>query len=845
MAGAGVPVEDPDELTEDGHLYLDRYAEGGDEEDLRRALAAYQKALDVLPPGEERWPFLSNLGNCLRIAHEEFRDPQALAVALDVLADASGQVEPGTADYALVADNLALALRDRFAATGEARDLRRAAQLHHAAVAAYLNGPELSRYLNNLGGVYWELYGHTGDPAYLEQATASFEASVAATPPDSPDRARQLSNLAESLADQYRTGADAAFLHRAIGMAAEALTVPGADHTDRARMQSAMGGLLVERFEAEGSRRDLDEAAGLFRAAVTGTDPRATRYAGLLNNLGEVLLVRFEQTGDETDLDEAVVFLERAVRMMSSSASGATRSGDGRFATGLGAALGSRYLLRGDLADLDRAVELIEAAVAAIPDDAAAEFAANRKHNLAELMRRRYEARGDVADLEVATRLLREAVALTPPGSPATVRRQASLGQALRDTYSVTGDFRLVDDAIEGYQRALETVGTDAPRRATYLDHLGMALLDRYERSGSIDDLDESARILRMAMDATTADADAKAGILNNLGVVLWNRHGHRPGSNDLGEALDAFQRAVEATVPDTADAATYLDNLASALSDRYAATGDAADLAQAITAYEQAVAALPDNAPERLRVLSNLAVSLLARYRDARAHEDGDEDDRDLDRALTILLDVTARTPSGAPALVSRLNSLGVGLKYRFQRDRDPADLARGRAALSAASGQAGDHDARWRLAAACTLAGWAAERDEWAQAAAAYPAAMAVAEDYRKVQLARDNAEAAMRGFAGLYAEAAYALARNGQRPEAATAAERGRAVLLSEALDRERALARLLAADSRPEVAALAGRFRQSLAKLRELGGEIQKVHRQERTVTTPTSTPIASW
>jgi hypothetical protein len=352
-----------------------------------------------------------------------------------------------------------------------------------------------------------------------------------------------------------------------------------------------------------------------------------------------------------------------------------------------------------------------------------------------------------------------------------------------------------------------------------------------------------AVRILCVARDAIMAGTETQASILNNLGVALWNRHGHRPGSDDLNEALDVFQRAVAATVPGAADMPTYLDNLANALSDRYAATGDAADLDQAIVAYDRAVAALPDNAPERVRILANLAVSLLTRYRDAGAHEDKDE--RDLDRALTVLLDVTGRTPQGAPALVSRLNSLGVGLKYRFQRDSDPADLADGRAALDAASGPAGAGDVRWRLAAACTLAGWAAERDEWAQAAAAYPTAMAVAEDYRRVQLARDNAEAAMRGFAGLYADAAYALARNGQPREAATAAEQGRAVLLSEALDRERALARLLATDSRAEVTALARRFRASLAKLRELSSETSPTHHSERTVLTPASTPIASW
>ena len=111
IPGMAGPGDDADQLTEDGHRFLDAYAESGDEEDLRRALAAYERALAVLPPDEETWPFLSNLGNCLRMAHEEWDHPQALARAVGILEEASGQVSPGSADHALVLDNLALALQ--------------------------------------------------------------------------------------------------------------------------------------------------------------------------------------------------------------------------------------------------------------------------------------------------------------------------------------------------------------------------------------------------------------------------------------------------------------------------------------------------------------------------------------------------------------------------------------------------------------------------------------------------------------------------------------------------------------------------------------------------------------
>ena len=141
MTSGGVPEVDPDDLTEDGHDFLDRYAETGDPADLRRACMAYEQALAVLPPDEETWPFLSNLGNCLRMVHEESGDTRALHRAAGILEDALRQVREGTEDYALVADNLALALRDGAAATGDRGDLQRAVDLHQAAVAGYATGP--------------------------------------------------------------------------------------------------------------------------------------------------------------------------------------------------------------------------------------------------------------------------------------------------------------------------------------------------------------------------------------------------------------------------------------------------------------------------------------------------------------------------------------------------------------------------------------------------------------------------------------------------------------------------------------------------------------------------------
>jgi len=136
-----------------------------------------------------------------------------------------------------------------------------------------------------------------------------------------------------------------------------------------------------------------------------------------------------------------------------------------------------------------------------------------------------------------------------------------------------------------------------------------------------------------------------------------------------------------------------------------------------------------------------------------------------------------------------------------------------------------------RWSLAAAATLAGWDAERAEWAEAAAGFRTAMSAAESYLRVQTARQSAEAAMRGIGGLHGDAAYALARTGEPAEAAAAIERGRAVLLSDALDRELVLSRLRSA-GREDLAALAERLRDASGRVRELTADVSGAARGAR-------------
>jgi hypothetical protein len=79
------------------------------------------------------------------------------------------------------------------------------------------------------------------------------------------------------------------------------------------------------------------------------------------------------------------------------------------------------------------------------------------------------------------------------------------------------------------------------------------------------------------------------------------------------------------------------------------------------------------------------------------------------------------------------------------------------------------------------------------------------------------REHTETMLRLTTTMHADAAYALDKSGNSPEAAGAVERGRAVLLSEALERDRAdLQRLLETGHRD----LAGRYRRAALRLSTL-------------------------
>ena len=275
--------------------------------------------------------------------------------------------------------------------------------------------------------------------------------------------------------------------------------------------------------------------------------------------------------------------------------------------------------------------------------------------------------------------------------------------------------------------------------------------------------------------------------MLNNLGTALWSRHAHRLDGPDLDDALAAFAQAVERTrrghPTRQSTWTTTLTHSPTAISGR---------APRLISTPPSTCTSVPSPTclplPPTARASARTSPAcLLTQSRESGADSGADARNRvatpgDLDRAVEILEDVVAGTPPGSPALVVRLNDFGVALKFRWERDRHGLDLERGRQVLRQACGRMSGLDVRWGLAAALTLAGWARERGVRGEAADGYRVALALVDQYLRVQLVRESTEGVLRSVHQMYADAADAFVRVGNHPASVVTLERGRAVITS---------------------------------------------------------------
>jgi tetratricopeptide (TPR) repeat protein len=515
------------------------------------------------------------------------------------------------------------------------------------------------------------------------------------------------------------------------------------------------------------------------------------------------------------EADDRVEDLHRAIGVYE-AALGAPASSEqaAGCAANLVGALRARYERSGDLADIDRAVTLGREAVGATRDPIERPL---RQNTLAAALLERHSALGRDADLDLAIELLEQAIGATPLTSPSRPGIANNLGNARRTRYDNTGERGELEQAIALLEEAVERAHDDARSRVSWLANLGGALNARYDATGDLADLERAIATCETALNVPAHGPD-RAGCLSDLAnglVALFERSG---GSAQLDRAIDCYREA-SGIATARREHSISLSNLGLALQVRYQHAGREGDLRDAVAAYEESYRALPDSDQLHWRVLGNLsgALQLLA--------------------ALTSNAEFLARALAGYEATVEHIDerspdapvawsNLALGLQSRYDSDRAPADLVRSVELYRRSCEEGVAVRPGMFVGVAQRWGEWAVGREQWQEAADAFDAALDGLDEVVRSQVAREHKESWLRDAVGVSGDAAAAAVRAGQRERATAALERGRAVLLSDALSRDGAALDELAHRG---LGALADRFRAAADRLTALERRSEGRHR----------------
>ncbi len=582
-------------------------------------------------------------------------------------------------------------------------------------------------------------------------------------------------------------------------LAATPLAARALDDARREKAAEAFAGLFdyfaiasasESRYHDDNSQvQALDEAieaVGAARADPRHGDLAPDRRAISALVAARVLGGRYEIAGNTEDLDSALALADEATDF-------ARRAVPDLLAETL-VLLGEQLMAEFDRdarhEHVDRAVQVLREAfrLGGPPRAGGARRAAVA---FAGALLLRAKALGGRADLDDAAGLLQRTLADHPD-----VRVLDALGCVLITRAEQTGFPGDLDAAVDALERAVRM----APDEPWFKANLAVALRQRFTANGERGDERRAAELLERALSDIPAGAPDRLRILHNVD----------PAFSESAPAADQIARAralVEATSPGARARPARQAALALGLMNAFGETLDPALLAEALAVCEDGLRTADRGSVDRPNLLAQKARALLLSY--AR----GSGDDL-LGQAIATADEALNSAAEASPERAAFALTLAQAWTLRGSVSGAPGDLDRASAAFRLATGLGQRRDPGTALAAGRQWGAWAAEEARWQEAAEAFDGALDAAEELYRRQVGRHGREAWLKLAPGLPADAAVAAARAGQPDRAVLALERGRARMLSDALDRDRAQVSDLREAGRAE---LAERFTLAAAEL----------------------------
>ncbi|MEU6370093.1 CHAT domain-containing protein [Streptomyces sp. NPDC046931] len=423
--------------------------------------------------------------------------------------------------------------------------------------------------------------------------------------------------------------------------------------------------------------------------------------------------------------------------------------------------------------ELDEAHARLTEILAAAPS-----WAADVEYHLGIIEEGRAQLRNSLAQALVAERRLRAVLAALPP-EEARLRPRCMdvLARTLLWLHRHDRDRGSTDEAIALHRAAVTLMPRDSAYRGVIVVMLASSLRARFKETGRLSDLNEALTLLQETIRGIEFLSVAAYGH-TTLGGLLRERYVRSGDFADLQRSLEAHADAVRFAPEGRRSWLVALNNQANALNAAYSVTRDRTLLEQAIDSLTLVVEATDPQDHSYPARLNNLGNSLTFGY-----DETGDPAYRD--RAIVMYENAIAHSPADDQELSSRYLNLATKLARRHlersrRRDRRPAHRY---FRLAYETGMA--RAPEWALTAAFAWGEWAGACGRWSEAVKAYELGIETIELLFARQDSRVDKEAWLRTAQGVPARAAYACARAGRPEHGVLLQERGRTLLLAEAL------------------------------------------------------------
>jgi predicted metal-dependent hydrolase len=384
-------------------------------------------------------------------------------------------------------------------------------------------------------------------------------------------------------------------------------------------------------------------------------------------------------------------------------------------------------------------------------------------------------------------------MSLVAPGTSRWGRLANNLGDALVALFRATGRRAALLRARELFEEAAPLLG-DATDRAVVMSNLAACLEELHEQTGENSFLDEAIAVFNSTVNDPAEPAVPERR--QNFGVCLLTRFRRYQSPADLNQAIDQFQAAARDAPPSSVIRAAATNSLGNALSLRFDLLDRDEDLAAAISAYEEAVRSARENSVDRAMYRANLGVSLMQRGERSRSAGDVDTAVREQETAA-------AEVPPTAQEHIRIVAGLADSLATRASATGSASDAARARNAYRSATIVGLERLPEQAIGSASNWGMWSITRESFAEAAEALGYGLQALEQLSRIQATRLQKESWLRYTREIPVHAAYALVRTRDLTGASAALERGRGILLSEALQRDRADLERLADMGRPDL------------------------------------------